>query len=575
MSWNFTTSLERFEVPGQEAAWQHVVIPTHVMEAIQLTRAKRFVITLNGRTSWHCAINITCEADHQEQGIPFCYVARQHLKSAGCSPGDLVEVTLKVDDSKYGMNVHPDLAQMLTEDSTFQAAFDGMLPGQRRRHLLNINKAKSPMTVAKRIGLLMNELGLSLCMAIVFMSGIQALGQEPTSPIRLGNERTEVYLPLLQGKRVGVVGNHTSHIGGRPEATHLVDTLLSMQVDVTCVFAPEHGFRGEAANGAHIRDGVDLATGLPILSLHGSHRKPQPEDMSELDVVVFDIQDVGARFYTYVSTMMLVMEACAEQNVRFVILDRPNPHGHHMEGPMLDSNFQSFVGWIPTPMVHGMTLGELAHMGSQLNWIQAPAEWRPTVVACEGWKHGADYELEIPPSPNLPTTASIDLYPSLCLFEPTVVSVGRGTSTPFELLGHPDLIQGPCTFTPIPIVGAAPHPKHEGEICYGQNLVGLSEEWRMTSQKASGTALPGFDLNMLWNWAELWRSGHEGSLDGFITSPGFFDKLAGTDAIRKALEKGAPLAELRATWSLELELFFHLAKPFFIYPWDSEVPGDG
>lgn len=564
MNWTFTTHLERFEVGNNDSAWQHIVVPQDLAKEVHASGHSRFVVTLNGTTSWPCAVNVTCEADHQVAGISFVYVAKHHLKSANLEPGARVHVTLTPDLSKYGMDVHPDLQEMLDEDPLFLAKFDAMLPGKRRGHLIQINKAKSPATVAKRIAALMAEIGLFLTVGLVFLGAASGCAQPSAPPepelVRLGVERTEAYLPFLVGKSIAVVGNHTSVLQAQGKATHLVDTLLAMGVDLKHVFAPEHGFRGEAANGADIHDGIDTATGLHVYSLHGTNRKPQPEQLAGIDAVVFDIQDVGARFYTYVSTLMLVMEACAELGVDVVVLDRPNPHGHHMQGPMLDPEFQSFVGWIPTPMVHGLTLGELALLGSARGWGGIPTTWRPTVVPCEGWSHGDDYQLAIRPSPNLPSVNSIDLYPSLCLFEPTVVSVGRGTSTPFEVLGHPEGSAGSCAFTPVPVPGAAPHPKHEGLACHGHRF-----------EPREG--LPGFDLNPLWAWADWWRNAHDGSLEGFITSPSFFDKLAGTDRIRLALENGESLSSLEEEWLVSNAHFFELAQPFFLYPWNAPLPG--
>ena len=254
-----------------------------------------------------------------------------------------------------------------------------------------------------------------------------------------------------------------------------------------------------------------------------------------------------------------------------VILDRPNPHGHHMRGPMLEPEFQSFVGFVPVPMVHGLTLGEAALMACGEGWIDVPQSWRPEVVPCQHWSHGDNVTLDIRPSPNLPTTAAIDLYPSLCLFEPTVVSVGRGTDAPFEQLGHPELALGDIEFTPRPIPGAAPHPKHEGLPCQGQKMTNLADNWRASAVARHGQEVPGFSLEPLWAWANAWRQAH-GSLDGFITSPSFFDKLAGTDAIRLSLEADEPLAPLQDHWTQAHLAFFAAAQPYFLYPWNGVFP---
>lgn len=556
-TWSFSAQIERFDM---EAAWHFIAVPSELTDAVRAHQAGRYIITVNDAVTWHCGLLPTGDQRW------FVAVSQEKIAAAQTKLGGWVHVALAPDRSKYGMAVPEDLQDCLDDDPEFLKRFDAMLPGKRRSRIHHIASAKTEATVAKRIAKLMNDLGLFLLLGAALGSSLCGCAQ-PQAPlasqpheVRLGNERTEAYLPLLEGKRVAVVGNHTSVLHAEGVATHLVDTLLARGVDVRHVFAPEHGFRGEAANGADIHDGVDALTGLKVYSLHGKHRKPQPNQLEGIDVVVFDIQDVGARFYTYVSSLMLVMEACVSQGVEVIVLDRPNPHGHHMQGPMLDPAFQSFVGWIPTPMVHGMTLGELALMGTAQGWGEIPKAWRPTVIPCEGWAHGEDYELAIRPSPNLPTVASIDLYPSLCLFEPTVVSVGRGTPTPFEVLGHPEGTLGSYTFTPVPVPGAAPHPKHESLPCTGQRF-------------SASEGLPGFDLTALWAWAEWWRNGHGGSLEGFITSPSFFDKLAGTDRIRLALERQEPLESLETQWRQDHLAFFESAQPHFLYSWNAPLPG--
>ncbi|MDA0940873.1 MAG: DUF1343 domain-containing protein [Bacteroidetes bacterium] len=556
-TWSFSAQIERFEM---EAAWHFIAVPADITDAVRAHQAGRYIITVNDAVTWHCGLLPTGDQRW------FVAVSQEKIAAAQTKLGGWVHVDLAPDHSKYGMAVPEDLQDCLDDDPEFLKRFDAMLPGKRRGQIHHIASAKTEATVAKSIAKLMTDLGLSLLLGAAIGSSLSGCAQPQTPPasqpheVRLGNERTEVYLPLLEGKRVAIVGNHTSVLHAQGVATHLVDTLLSRGVNVRHVFAPEHGFRGEAANGADIHDGVDNLTGLKVYSLHGKHRKPQPDQLEGIDVVVFDIQDVGARFYTYVSSLMLVMEACAAQGIEVVVLDRPNPHGHHMQGPMLDPAFQSFVGYIPTPMVHGMTLGELAFMGAAEGWGGLPTTWRPTVIPCEGWAHGDDYELAIRPSPNLPTVASIDLYPSLCLFEPTVVSVGRGTPTPFEVLGHPEGNLGSYAFTPVPVPGAAPHPKHEGLPCTGQRF-------------AESEGLPGFDLTALGAWAEWWRNGHGGSLEGFITSPSFFDKLAGTDRIRLALERQEPLESLETQWREDHLTFFESAQTYFLYSWNAPLPG--
>ena len=561
--WSFSAQIERFE---GESEMHLLAIPNDLVDDIKSRGKKRYVITVNDAVTWHCGLLGTGD------GRWSVMMAKEKLKRAQTAFGGWVHVDFKVDDSKYGMPVPPDLQDMFDDDPEFLNRFDALLPGKRRNALHHIASAKTDATIAKRILKLMNDLGLIWAAALLLCASLSACGQQENSAVhqavRMGNAQTEIYLPLLLDKDVAVVGNHTSVVDG----VHLVDTLLSSGVNVVHVFAPEHGFRGEAANGADIQDGIDAATGLKVHSLHGKHKKPQPEHLEGINVVVFDIQDVGARFYTFISSMMLVMEACAEHGVEMVILDRPNPHGHHMQGPMLEPEFKSFVGFVPVPMVHGLTLGEVALMACGEGWIEVPSTWRPTVVPCEHWSHGDDVMLGIRPSPNLPTTAAIDLYPSLCLFEPTAISVGRGTDAPFEQLGHPEVALGDDAFTPRPIPGAAPHPKHDGTLCQGQRLTQLASEWRQEAELQNAQEAPGFSLKPLWAWAEAWRQAHDGTLDGFITSPSFFDKLAGTDAIRLSLEANEPLAPLEQEWKTTHLAFFASAQLYFLYPWNGVWP---
>lgn len=379
---------------------------------------------------------------------------------------------------------------------------------------------------------------------------------ERTTPPRrvvLGNEQLKELVPLLGRGGVAVVANATSVLQAdvRPNPTHLVDTLLALGVNVRKVFAPEHGFRGDAENGAHIADGVDAQTGLPLVSLHGDRRKPRPEDLADVRAIVFDIQDVGARFYTYLSTLALVMEAAAEANVAVLVCDRPNPHGHHLAGPMLQPEFTSFVGQIPVPLLHGFTLGEAADF---INSTVLPAPCALTVLPCRGWAHSDRWDPPVAPSPNLPTAASIALYPSLCLFEPTDISVGRGTPHPFESIGAPTHPVTGYAFTPQPTPGAAPHPKHEGTACHGHNLHALGTAWL--------DAPSGFDLRrVLATYAAM------GSPEGWVTSPSFLDKLAGTDAFRQLL--GAPTEAVDAQfaeWTEQLRAFEDVWRAHLAYP---------
>ena len=395
---------------------------------------------------------------------------------------------------------------------------------------------------------------MRLALAILFVGSTILACSQPSesSGIILGNEKLEVLIPILESKSVAVVGNHTSVLKADivENPTHLVDTLLSLGVNVVKAFAPEHGFRGNQANGANIVDGVDTATSLSILSLHGKHRKPSNESLSDVSVIVFDIQDVGARFYTYLSTLLLVMEAAAENDIKVIVLDRPNPHGHHVQGPMLDPDFSSFVGLAPVPLVHGMTLGEIALMANGEGWLKGGIVADLEVISCEGYKHSSGYSLPIAPSPNLPSYQSIALYPSLCFLEPTAVSIGRGTPTPFEITGYPGNTKGDFQFTPVSTPGASPNPKHKDQLCNGQNLSTHKTTW---------------DLSMLFDYAEHFRN-DQGELEGFFTSESFFDKLAGTDQLRIALENGLCLEEIEASWEADLEEFKISRTPYLLYP---------
>ncbi len=395
---------------------------------------------------------------------------------------------------------------------------------------------------------------MRLALAILFVGSTILACSQPSesSGIILGNEKLDVLIPMLESKSVAVVGNHTSVLKADivKNPTHLVDTLLSLGVNVVKAFAPEHGFRGNQANGANIVDGVDTATSLSILSLHGKHRKPSNESLSDVSVIVFDIQDVGARFYTYLSTLLLVMEAAAENDIKVIVLDRPNPHGHHVKGPMLDPDFSSFVGLAPVPVVHGMTLGEIALMANGEGWLKGGIVADLDVISCEGYKHSSGYSLPIAPSPNLPSYQSIALYPSLCFLEPTAVSIGRGTPTPFEITGYPGNTKGDFQFTPVSTPGASPNPKHKDQLCNGQNLSTHKTTW---------------DLSMLFDYAEHFRN-DQGELEGFFTSESFFDKLAGTNQLRIALENGLCLEDIEASWEADLEEFKISRTPYLLYP---------
>ena len=355
--------------------------------------------------------------------------------------------------------------------------------------------------------------------------------------LRLGAERLDNYLPLIENKKVGVVGNQTSMIGN----THLVDSLLSLGIDVVKVFSPEHGFRGKADAGAKVENGTDSKTGLPIISLYGKNKKPYPEQLEGIDVMLFDIQDVGARFYTYISTLHYIMEAAAENNISVIVLDRPNPNGHYVDGPIREKEFESFVGMHAIPIVHGMTIGEYAKMINDENWIYENCNL--TVIEMENYNHKMQYDLPIKPSPNLPNSRAINLYPSLCLFEGTTISIGRGTDYPFQHFGAPYL-GSDYSFTPKSGAGSK-YPKHENKECFGTNL-------RLEKPLTA--------INLNWI-IETYKQCPE--KEEFFNN--FFDKLAGTDKLRKQIIAEKTQKEIKESWQEGLEGFKEIRGEYLIY----------
>ena len=361
--------------------------------------------------------------------------------------------------------------------------------------------------------------------------------------ITVGAERTSAYLPLLQGKKVALVVNPTSTIGN----VHLLDSLLALRVNVKKVFAPEHGFRGDADAGEHVANGIDTKTGIPIVSLYGKNRKPSAEQMKDIDIVVFDIQDVGARFYTYISTMHYVMEACAAQGKEFLLLDRPNPCDY-VDGPVMQRPFSSFVGLDPIPLLHGCTIGELAQMINGEGWLETGKNsCRLTVITVKGWRHGQPYSLPVKPSPNLPNGQSIALYPSLCLFEATQVSVGRGTPFPFQVIGAPDKRYGNFTFTPQALPGFDKNPLHKDRACHGIDLRNVQPP-------------KGFTLKYFLDFYE--RSGEK---TAFFDRPQWFDLLMGNSQVRKDILAGKNEAEIKARWQAELDAYKSMRKAYLLY----------
>tara|TARA_R110002049_G_scaffold116110_1_gene268453 strand:+ start:12583 stop:13812 length:1230 start_codon:yes stop_codon:yes gene_type:complete len=372
--------------------------------------------------------------------------------------------------------------------------------------------------------------------------------------IIVGANQTENYLPLLNGKRVGIVANQTSVIFKNDENqktedesyTHLVDSLVTLKVNITKVFAPEHGFRGTADAGEIIKDRMDTKTGLPIVSLYGNNKKPSKEQLKNIDLLIFDIQDVGARFYTYISTLHYVMEACAENNIPLLLLDRPNPNGHYIDGPILETAHKSFVGMHPVPVVHGMTIGEYAHMINGEKWLENGMQCELKVIPIKNYNHSLPYSLPIKPSPNLPNDQAINLYPSLCFFEGTNVNAGRGTNTQFQVFGSPFLDPNNYTFkfTPKSNEGAK-HPKHENKVCYGEDLTGFEN-------------LNGLNLNWL---IEAYKNTEEQT--EFFND--FFTKLAGTKKLQAQIESGLTEAQIKASWKEGLESFKKTREKYLIY----------
>lgn len=366
------------------------------------------------------------------------------------------------------------------------------------------------------------------------------------SDFRTGAERIGDYLPLLEGRRVALVANQTSVLrSSNGGYVHLVDSLLSLGVDIVFIFSPEHGFRGDVEAGGKVNSGVDAKTGLSVISLYGSNKKPSVEQMEKCDVVLFDLQDVGCRFYTYISTLHYVMEACAASKRELILLDRPNPNDY-VDGPVLDTAFSSFVGMHPVPVVHGMTVGEYARMINGEHWLEGGVQCDLRVVEMKGWKHGMDevYTLPVAPSPNLRTSEAIALYPSLCFFEGTLVSVGRGTDTPFEIIGYPQYWDKAFGFVPRSIKGVSDNPPYKGKKCYGL--------------KDLKTRKGELDLTYLLKmYAECKDK------KAFFNS--FFDKLAGGDLLRRQIVALWDEQRIRLSWQEGLEAYKKIRTKYLLY----------
>lgn len=370
---------------------------------------------------------------------------------------------------------------------------------------------------------------------------------EVSAPIKVAANRTEAYLPFLQGKKVGVVANPTSVIFNKNGHTHLVDSLLSSDIHLIKVFAPEHGFRGTADAGEQVKDGVDTQTGLPIISLYGKNRKPSREQLSDLDVIVFDIQDVGVRFYTFIASLQLVMEACAENDKPIIVLDRPNPNGHYLDGPTMMEAHTGYLGMNTIPLVYGMTMGEYAQMLNGEGWLENGNKADLTVIELENYSHDSEYHLPIRPSPNLPNDTSITLYPSLGLFEGTNVNAGRGTEFQFQRYGASflDSTKYDFSYVPEPNFGSK-YPKEEGKTCYGRDL---SKTARMN------------EVTMQWI-----IDAYNNTLDKskFFLTDGF-TKHAGTPLLQQQIENGMTNEEIKATWQEDLERFKKIRGKYLMY----------
>ena len=362
--------------------------------------------------------------------------------------------------------------------------------------------------------------------------------------IKTGAENYSVYLPLLEGKNVGIVTNQTGTIINNGETGHVVDFLLEKKVSLKKIYAPEHGFRGTADAGEHIKDGKDTKTRLPIISLYGNNKKPKAEQLAGIDIMLFDLQDVGARFYTYVSTLHYVMEACAENNIQLIVLDRPNPNGSIVDGPVLEKEYTSFVGMHPIPVLHGMTIGEYGKMINGEKWLKNGIQCNLTVIPCLNYNRDIEYHLPVKPSPNLPNDQSISLYPSLCFFEGTNVSVGRGTNKQFQVYGSPFLPKTKFSFTPSPNEGAK-DPMYNGKVCFGKDLTNVEKPKKLELK-----------------WLIEAYSKTEDKSKFFIS---FFTKLAGTKKLQEQIENGTSETEIRKSWEQGLNNFKQTRKKYLIY----------
>ncbi|MDC1106771.1 DUF1343 domain-containing protein [Prolixibacteraceae bacterium] len=385
-----------------------------------------------------------------------------------------------------------------------------------------------------------NKVYWLICLMLFFLS---CQGHQQKK-LRIGAERFDRYVEALKGKRVAMVVNHTSYVNER----HIVDILQDKGVNIQRIFAPEHGFRGNHSDGAKIQNGVDPESGVEIFSLYGKYRKPPQSSLKNIDICIFDIQDVGCRFYTYISTLFYVMEACAQYNVACIVLDRPNPNGDYVAGPVLDMKYRSFVGIAPIPVVHGCTVGELAKMYKGEKWVKGGEFLILEVIPCLNYKHSMKYIPPIAPSPNLPNYKAIRLYPSLCFFEATTVSIGRGTSYPFQVIGYPNDSFGSYTFTPRSIPHVSKYPKQEGELCYGEMIQDQDEYSRFT-------------FSYFHNWAQKFST-----VEAFVDRAKWLNLLVGNDWVIPALKNKLPIDQWEKKYSLELSRYNKVRSKYLLYP---------
>lgn len=392
----------------------------------------------------------------------------------------------------------------------------------------------------------MTKKTFALLLAGTLSWAASAHAQKRPTPVTVGAERMEFLLPTLQGKRVALMVNQSSLVGST--GTHLVDTLLSQGINIVRLFVPEHGLRGKVDAGKNVRSGVDEKTGLPVVSLYGQRKRPTPEMLADIDLLVFDLQDVGTRFYTYISSMHYLMEACAEEGKTFVVCDRPNPNDF-IDGPILESDCRSFIGVDPLPIAHGLTVGELSLMIDGERWLRGGNTCHVKVIPMAGWSHGDPYELPVRPSPNLPNSRSIELYPSLCFFEATIMSVGRGTSKPFQAIGYPDKRFGSIVYTPQIKIGEDSNPRHKGKLCYGTDYTSVSLPKRQIA------------LSPLLDY---YRKADSLGLQ-LINQRQLFDLLAGTKKLRQQLSSGLSEEEIRASWQAGLKDFQAKRARYLLY----------